>query len=100
MYKYKVIAQGFSYIKHGKIIDLILEKQFFFLRKSIPQTHKVYFDLYDKKINEKIHIWGSANIEKSWVDLWYKKRNQVRDVLEKHFKTEFDIGNYRSNYEK
>ena len=56
MYKYKVIAQGFAYIKQGKVVDIILGKQFLFFKKSISQTHKVYFDLYDKKINEKVFI--------------------------------------------
>jgi len=56
MYKYIVIAQGFTYLKHTKMIDLILEKRFLFFRKSISQKNKVYFDLYDKKINQKTHI--------------------------------------------
>lgn len=100
MFKYKIIAQGFAYIEHWKMVDLILEKTFLFFRQPIPQDHKVYFDLYDKRTGEKVYIWGMANIDQDWIKLGYKKRNQIKNLLENHFKSEFDIWNYRSNFEK
>lgn len=100
MFKYKILAQGFDYIQHQKLVDIIIEKRFLFWRKPIPQTHKFFFDLYDKKTSQKIHIWGSANIDQDWIKLWYKKRNQLKSIINDHFKSEYDVGNYRSVFEK
>lgn len=97
---HKIHGVWFSWINHVKVVAVYLELNLFWIRKAIvDKWDKVYFDLYEKKDLTQKYTWF-ATIEKDWIDLWYKKRNKIKQMIEKHFKSEYVVGNYRNNFEK
>lgn len=61
--------------------------------------HKVFFDVYDLAGTHKMYD-GSCTIDKDWIDLGAKDRKKVMQVLQKHFESEFVIGNFRNTLKK
>ena len=99
VWKYKLIWAWFWWINHQKTIKVEFIQKFLWFKKTINYTNKVYFDLYNKADNEHKYIWF-ANISEDWICLWYKKRNEIRKMIENHFKSEYVVGNYRNYFDK
>lgn len=96
---HKITWVWFWLINHTKVVKVELSQKLFWFTKKISETHKVYFDLYNKTNYSQEFVWY-ANIEKDWIDLWYKKRNEIKKMIMKEFKSEYVVGNYRNSFEK
>lgn len=96
---YKIVWQWFAWINHQKVVQITFDKSFLFISSKIKWDRKVYFDLYDKKRDQQVFIWF-ANIEKDWIELWYKDRNKIIRLIQNHFKTDYIIWNWRNTLKK
>ena len=96
---HKISGVWFSWIKHQKIVAVWLEQRFLWFKRQINDTHKVYFDLYTKKDYTHEFVWY-ATIEKNWINLWHKKRNKIKQIIQKHFASEYVVWNYRDKMDK
>lgn len=96
---HRIQGVWFSWIKHVKVVKVDLVKHFFGITRPIESGHKVYFDLYNKWDYAQEFVWY-ANIEKDWIDLWYKKRNKIKEMIQKQFKSEYVVWNYRNSFDK
>lgn len=61
--------------------------------------HKVFFDLYDHKTTHKIYD-GYATIDRDWIELGYGPRNEIALLLQKHFMSDYQVGNFRNTLKK
>lgn len=98
---YNIISTGISYQQNDRLAWVTLEKSTFpfFWRKPQKMLHKVYFDLYDLKITHKIYD-GFCTIEKDWIELKARERKTIMDLLQKHFKSDYVVGNFRNTLKK
>lgn len=99
VWDHKIDKMEFTYIELQKVVKLEIIKQKFLFSKNIVSDHNVYFDVYSKSDYTMQYVW-CANIEKDWIDLWYKKRNKLKKMIQKHLESEYIVGNYRNTFEK
>ena len=98
--RYKIVDTGVSFDAHRRAVSVdIVKRPFFFWMKQKPMMYKVFFDLYDFKVTHKVYN-GYATIDKDWINLGYKNRNQIKNLLIKHFAGDYTIGNFCNTIKK